>query len=41
MKCLKTVNPTQDAGVYQIMLKKEFESKPKKAAKLPHYSQTN
>jgi len=34
MKCLKTVKPTQDAAVYQFMLKKESEGKPKKVAKI-------
>jgi len=34
MKCLKTVKPTQDAAVYQFMIKKELEGKPKKVAKI-------
>ena len=34
MKCLKTVKPKEDAAVYQYMLKKEAEGKPKKVAKL-------
>ena len=34
MKCLKTVKPTQDAIVYQFMIKKELEGKPKKVAKI-------
>lgn len=34
MKCLKTVKPSQDAAVYQYMLKKEAEGKPKKVAKI-------
>jgi len=34
MKCLKTVKPSQDAAVYQYMLKKESEGKPKKVAKI-------
>lgn len=34
MKCLKTVKPAQDAAVYQYMLKKEAEGKPKKVAKI-------
>ena len=34
MKCLKTVKPTEDAAVYQYMLKKETEGKPKKVAKI-------
>jgi transposase len=34
MKCLKTVKPSQDASVYQYMLKKESEGKPKKVAKI-------
>jgi transposase len=34
MKCLKTVKPTQDSAVYQFMLKKESEGKPKKVAKI-------
>jgi transposase len=34
MKCLKTVKPTEDAAVYQYMLKKEAEGKAKKVAKI-------
>lgn len=34
MKCLKTVKPTQDTAVYDFMLKKEAEGKPKKVAKI-------
>jgi transposase len=34
MKCLKSIKPTQDAAVYQYMLKKESEGKPKKVAKI-------
>ncbi|WP_223226357.1 transposase [Sporomusa sp. GT1] len=34
MKCLKTTKPVNDAGVYQYMLKKESEGKPKKVAKI-------
>jgi len=34
MKCLKTIKPTQDSAVYQFMLKKESEGKPKKVAKI-------
>lgn len=34
MKCLKTVKPTSDAAVYEFMLKKEAEGKPKKVAKI-------
>ena len=34
MKCLKTVKPTEDATVYEYMLKKEAEGKPKKVAKI-------
>lgn len=34
MKCLKTVKPTQDSAVYNFMLKKEREGKPKKVAKI-------
>ena len=34
MKCLKTVKPTQDAAVYEFMIKKESEGKPKKVAKI-------
>lgn len=34
MKCLKTVKPTEDAAVYQYILKKESEGKPKKVAKI-------
>lgn len=34
MKCLKTVKPKEDAAVYQYMLKKEAEGKPKKVAKI-------
>lgn len=34
MKCLKTAKPVNDATVYQYMLKKEAEGKPKKVAKI-------
>jgi transposase len=34
MKCLKAVKPIEDASVYQYMLKKEGEGKPKKVAKI-------
>lgn len=34
MKCLKSIKPSQDAAVYQYMLKKESEGKPKKVAKI-------
>ncbi|WMJ23145.1 IS110 family transposase [Paludicola sp. MB14-C6] len=34
MKCLKTIKPTEDAAVYQYMLKKEAEGKAKKVAKI-------
>ena len=34
MKCLKTVKPVDDAAVYDYMLKKESEGKPKKVAKI-------
>ena len=34
MKCLKNVKPSQDVAVYQYMLKKESEGKPKKVAKI-------
>jgi transposase len=34
MKCLKTVKPSNDAAVYQYILKKESEGKPKKVAKI-------
>jgi len=34
MKCLKTVKPIQDSAVYDFMLKKETEGKPKKVAKI-------
>jgi len=34
MKCLKTVKPTQDSAVYDFMIKKEAEGKPKKVAKI-------
>ena len=34
MKCLKTVKPTEDSAVYQYMLKKEAEGKPKKVTKI-------
>lgn len=34
MKCLKTAKPTQDAAVYQFILKKEAEGKSKKVAKI-------
>lgn len=33
-KCLKVVKPVEDAAVYQFMLKKEREGKPKKVAKI-------
>lgn len=34
MKCLKTVKPSEDAAVYQYMMKKDAEGKPKKVAKI-------
>lgn len=34
MKCLKSVKPTDDTAVYDFMLKKETEGKPKKVAKI-------
>lgn len=34
MKCLKTVKPSEDAAIYQYMMKKEAEGKPKKVAKI-------
>lgn len=34
MKCLKTVKPTEDAAVYEFIMKKESEGKPKKVAKI-------
>ncbi len=34
MKCLKTTKPTEDAAVYNFMIKKELEGKPKKVAKI-------
>jgi gas vesicle protein len=34
MKCLKAIKPTEDAAVYQYVLKKEAEEKPKKVAKI-------
>ncbi len=34
MRCVKTTKPTDDAAVYQFMLKKEAEGKPKKVAKV-------
>jgi len=34
MKCLKAIKPTEDAAVYQYILKKEAEGKPKKVAKI-------
>jgi len=34
MKCLKTVKPSNDAAVYQYIIKKESEGKPKKVAKI-------
>lgn len=34
MKCLKSVKPTEDAAVYNFILKKEAEGKPKKVAKI-------
>lgn len=34
MKALKTTKPTEDAAVYEFMLKKEAEGKHKKAAKI-------
>lgn len=34
MKCLKTIKPTEDAAVYQYMIKKESEGKAKKVAKI-------
>lgn len=34
MKCLKTIKPKEDTAVYDFMLKKEGEGKPKKVAKI-------
>jgi len=34
MKSIKVVKPTDDAAVYQYILKKEAEGKPKKVAKI-------
>lgn len=34
MKCLKSVKPTDDTAVYDFMIKKETEGKPKKVAKI-------
>jgi len=34
MKCLKASKPTQDSAVYDFILKKEAEGKPKKVAKI-------
>ena len=34
MKCLKTIKPTEDAAVYEFIIKKESEGKPKKVAKI-------
>lgn len=34
MKCLKTVKPKHDTAVYDFMLKKEAQGKPKKVAKI-------
>jgi len=34
MKCLKSAKPTKDAAVYDYMIKKEREGKPKKVAKI-------
>ncbi len=34
MKCLKTIKPTNDATVYEFIMKKESEGKPKKVAKI-------
>ena len=34
MKCLKTIKPTNDAAVYEFILKKESEGKSKKVAKI-------
>lgn len=34
MKCLKSVKPIEDAAVYNFILKKEAEGKPKKVAKI-------
>jgi len=34
MKCLKAIQPVNDAAVYQYMLKKESEGKAKKVAKI-------
>jgi hypothetical protein len=34
MKALKTTKPTEDAAVYEFMLKKEAEGKHKKSAKI-------
>jgi transposase len=34
MKCLKSTKPAEDAAVYQYIIKKESEGKPKKVAKI-------
>lgn len=34
MKCLKTVKPKEDSAVYDFIIKKELEGKPKKVAKI-------
>ena len=34
MKCIKCVKPTKDNAVYEFMIKKELEGKPKKVAKI-------
>lgn len=34
MQCIKIAKPTQDDAVYQFMIKKESEGKPKKSAKI-------
>jgi len=34
MKCIKSTKPTEDAAVYDFMIKKEQEGKPKKVAKI-------
>lgn len=34
MKCIKSIKPSQDTAVYDFMLKKEAEGKPKKVAKI-------
>lgn len=34
MKCIKSSKPSQDTAVYDFMIKKEAEGKPKKVAKI-------